>query len=308
MSKDKKIKAHATERDFPKGTPEVAYGLGEIRGNIDYLDNERGFHKFVVGYRTENPSILVYSSAEINPETYEPNHDAIGKTEGLEKVLGGGIARLLRNPERGEDSAILNLALESQKYGGVPREVMHDSIERLGEQMMRRYNEDSAGEITEITSDVQEPHEYTPWKNYFSNTNTGEGVMNKMGNGITLKIPDELDVDIAEILRRVDSNDQNALDELVGKVYLTAIERGKFPEAMTDEVVAYCQRHQDFQRYVFEAARQGNGHLAEKLYDTGTVFWKNRDDDHAFMNLSQRYIDGTMEYMKTLRDLKGGNK
>ncbi|HEA46295.1 MAG TPA: hypothetical protein ENH99_00760 [Candidatus Pacearchaeota archaeon] len=128
-----------------------------------------------------------------------------------------------------------------------------------------------------------------------------------MDKDITLKVPDELDVDIDEILRKVDSGNQNALDELVGEVYLTAIKRGKFPEAMTDEVVAYCQRHQDFQRYVFEAARQGNGHLAEKLYDTGAAFWKSRDDDYAFMNLSQRYIDGTMEYMKTLTGLKGGN-
>ncbi|HEA46296.1 MAG TPA: hypothetical protein ENH99_00765 [Candidatus Pacearchaeota archaeon] len=171
MSKDKKIKACATERDFPERMPEIVYELGEMRGNIDYLDNERGFHKFVVGYKAENPSTLIYSSAEIDTKTYEPSHDAIKKAEGLEKVLGGGFARLLRNPEKRENSAILNLALESSKYGGVPREVMNALINKLGSQMMVRYNENAAGEITEITSDVQEPQEYTPWKNYFSKIN-----------------------------------------------------------------------------------------------------------------------------------------
>ena len=143
------------------------YELGEITGNIGYLDYEKEFHKFVIGYRTDNPTTLVYSSHEINPETHEPNHRTIGEIEGLEKVLGGGFAKLLRNYDD-EDSTILYLNLESYAYGGVPKEIMQSLIETTGNQIIKKYNENSRGKITEIRSDVAEPITYSHWRDYLS--------------------------------------------------------------------------------------------------------------------------------------------
>ena len=100
-------------------------------------------------------------------------------------------------------------------------------------------------------------------------------------------------------MSKKDGGDRSALDELLGDTYIAAIRKGNFPESCTDVLIAYCRRHSDFGRYVFEAAKQGNMDIAKTLYDAGMVYWTRMDDDNSRVNLTQRYIDGAMEYMKS---------
>src|SRR3989344_120241 len=136
----------------------LSFSMGEIEGRIGYEgDRYDGAHKFILGYRENNPSNLVFSSYAITQPDLEPSHENIGKLSRLYKVLGGGFTCLsdLRQGDKG--NGVLRFYSESSRYGGVPKKVMEQLVEEIGEEIIKHYNENSQEELRSIWNCVKEP-------------------------------------------------------------------------------------------------------------------------------------------------------
>ena len=99
----------------------------------------------------------------------------------------------------------------------------------------------------------------------------------------------ELEVDIVEFLDRMDKGDESALNDLVAKIYLKAIEKGEFPSKLTDILIKYCEKNSSFLPYLTTSIESGNKYLADKLYEAGIIYWGKLDDEHAMDTLTSAY-------------------
>lgn len=114
----------------------MKYEIGKIEGDISRMDP----HKFIIEYRDD---VLIYHAKE-NIGNESLDHIDIAKAYGIERVVGGGVAK-----PAFRDDTILEIGNKSTKYGGVPNEVLTEFMPLLQETYQGRLPNLKKIELTE---------------------------------------------------------------------------------------------------------------------------------------------------------------